>query len=866
MSKKVIRFKKTVIIVWLVLLLLFAAIVLPIMKSLEDTFDIPGTESNVAMTMLSNNFPEVSGGSGDVIIIAPDVMDQSIEKPVLELKLQLEKNPLIEAVSNPYKGTQPDFVNANQTDLSSRNDSLNETALQTRNRLPDQGPRNDENSWEIAQDKSAVLVNIQFKDQGFDIQAENKEAVKEEIKSVFQALPNGTVYHIGGSVFSFEFPTVGIIELLGVLIALIALVILLKTIVSALLPIISAALALGFSLLALFFFTNFQSISATTPILSIMLGLAIGIDYALFIINKHRLNMNAGVECNESISAAVSSAGSAVTFAGITVIIALLGLGFTNIPFLSIMGQFGAWGIFMAVLTSLTFLPAVLACLGTKILTKKERLRYNELKSTHQLRTHFANTVSEKKSFFVTFSTKFPVVSIVIVVLLLGAFTLPALNMKLSIPDTLSYAKTNEGRITAEAVRDHFGIGYLNPIIVTGSIVESNEPVQLMKDIKEALAKLDGVERVTLATPNKDGTTGVVQVIPKGASDDDSSEKLVQEIRQMNTYFKDKYHFDSKVTGLVAVKLDISNQLTNALLPFGIVVIGLSFILLLLIFRSVWMPLIATAGFILSTGASLGVISLFNSNIMLANLIGMDRLSPVISFAPILIMAILFGLVMDYQVFLGSTILEDYETSRDPDIALNSGYTKTSKVVITAFVIMFSIFIMFVPLGNVQIKSIALGLSVGVFCDAVIVRMLFMPAAMKLLGKKVFELNRTVEKYLPIIDIEGKAVQEFLDNMGAACTPPDPQALRGRGDFRLSPLSPKNPITSQNDQALRPGPSIDARIMYIDFSEVSLRLFAKEIKRAGRFDSIKVKNLQVLNSEEQEVVNKLIAGAGINYE
>jgi RND superfamily putative drug exporter len=533
--------------------------------------------------------------------------------------------------------------------------------------------------------------------------------------------------------------------------------------------------------------------------LALMLGLAVGIDYSLFIISRHQAQLKSGVPPEESAARAVATAGSAVLFAGITVIIALAGLAVANIPFLTTMGIAASVGVAVAVLVALTMTPALLGFAGAR-LTPGRRKAARAAKrgaaaaaaaaavegATESAQAPAAPSATDSPEpvdasapsfahaakadippgFFrgwVRAVIRFPIVTVVAVIVALGIAALPALQLRLALPDAGSQPEGAPARVAYDLVSDHFGPGYNGPLIVTGSIISSTDPVGLMTKIGNEIADLPGVASVPLATPNATADTGIVQVVPTTGPNDQKTADLVAEIRAKHQHFLDEYGVDLKVTGNTAAQIDVSSRLAGALLPFGILVVGLSLILLTMVFRSIAVPIKAALGYLLSVGAAFGAVTVVFEWGWLADLLHVDKTGPIISFMPIILMGVLFGLAMDYEVFLVSRMREDYVHGGDARRAIQSGFVSSAKVVTAAAIIMISVFAAFVPEGDASIKPIALGLAVGVFVDAFIVRMTLVPAVLQLLGEKAWWMPRWLDRILPSFDVEGDGLQKELE-------------------------------------------------------------------------------------------------------
>jgi RND superfamily putative drug exporter len=441
--------------------------------------------------------------------------------------------------------------------------------------------------------------------------------------------------------------------------------------------------------------------------------------------------------------------------------IALVGLSVAGIPFLATMGVAAAIAVAIAVLIALTLLPALLGYAGDRLRPKPKRPRSRKAKAAaaeHAARTPRVGWAGR----WVAAATKVPVLTIAIIVIALGALALPAQSLRLALPDNGSSDVGTPARVTYDLLSEEFGPGYNGLLIVTADIVGSDDPLGVMDGMKKRIEQLPGVAAVPLATPNQGADTGIVQVVPTTAPDSAQTADLVRAIRGLEPEFKADYGVDTAVTGITAVQIDVSSQLGKALLPFGILVVGLSLVLLTMVFRSIAVPIKATLGYLLSVGASFGAVSLVFVHGFLNGPLNIEHSGPVLSFLPILLMGILFGLAMDYEVFLVSRIREDYIHGGDARKAVHTGFTASAKVVVAAGVIMFSVFAAFVPEGESIIKAIALGLAVGIFVDAFLVRMTLVPAVLVLLGEKAWYLPRWLDRLLPSFDVEGEALAHQL--------------------------------------------------------------------------------------------------------
>lgn len=718
LGRRAFAARRTVVALWLLLLALTGGGALAFNSGLDNNVTIPGTESQNALDRLSVTFPQVSGASAQVVAVAPpgvDANDPAVAGPVNEAVTQLKGMPQVSAAMSPYEKTTGGMT---------------------------------------APNGSAGLIMVQFKVPNTLVSQQSKDQMAQVSHTLQQHLPPGSQATYGGQLFSQKIPGVSITEALGLVIAVAVLAITLGSFLAAGMPLAVALTGVGISTALIFLASAFQPITATSPLLALMLGLAVGIDYALFIVSRHQQELGEGRTPQEAAARSVATAGSAVIFAGLTVMIALLGLGVVGIPFLTTMGIAATAAVGVAVLVSVTFVPALLGFAGHRLAPRGRR------------RKRSAHKPGIGDRFFggwVRAATRFPAATVVGVIALLGVLSVPAAGLQLSLPDAGGLPKDDPARVNYDTISEHFGPGFNGPLIVTGSIVTSNDPLGLMNGLKDEISHLDGVAAVPMSTPNPTADTGILQVIPEGAGDSEQTKNLVQEIRARHDHFQQKYGVDLKVTGATAVGVDVSAKLGSALLPFGLVVVGLSLVLLTMVFRSVTVPLKAALGYLLSIGSSLGVVALVFQDGYLADLLNLSHVGPVISFMPVVLMGILFGLAMDYEVFLVSRMREEYVRTGDARGSVHTGFVSSSKVVTAAAVIMLSVFAAFVPEGDANLKPIAFGLAVGVFIDAFLVRMTLVPAALALLGDRAWWMPRWLAKVLPALDVEGEGLQQEIE-------------------------------------------------------------------------------------------------------
>jgi RND superfamily putative drug exporter len=543
----------------------------------------------------------------------------------------------------------------------------------------------------------------------------------------------------------------------GLLFAAVVLLVTFGSLVAAGMPLLSAILGVAIVIGGIGAISAFTTVSSSAPLLALMIGLAVGIDYSLFILSRHRNQLAAGIDPEESAATAVGTAGSAVVFAGITVIIALLGLLVVGIPFLSVMGVGAAFAVLIAIGVATTLVPALLGLAKGRLAPKPGS------RAWRRAMVHDEGSRPTMGLRWVRGVMKRPILAAIGVIAVLGVLAIPALSLDLNLPDGGSQPKGSTQRQAFDLIKEGFGPGYNGPLIVAVDITQTTAIQGDLEKIGAELKTLKGVDYVAQGFPNAGLDTAIIQVVPSSAPDAPETKALVQSIRDLAPAIKKKYDTPISVTGATAVGIDISNRLTSALLPFGAIVVGLSIVLLMMVFRSVLVPLKAALGFLLSVTASFGVVVAIFQWGWLGTLLNVENPGPILSFMPIILMAVLFGLAMDYEVFLVSGMREEYVHSGDARQAVSRGFANGARVVTAAALIMFFVFFAFVPEGSGTIKPIALGLAVGIAFDAFLVRMTLVPAIMTLLGRSAWWMPRWLQRSLPNMDIEGERLRAHLD-------------------------------------------------------------------------------------------------------
>lgn len=707
------RRRKRVVAVWLLLLVVLGGAAATLMGPTSDKFTMPGTESQRALDSLREQFPQASGTTGTIVIAAPEgaKLDKAAVAPVVRDAA---------AVDGVVGAVDPFQAGA------------------------------------VSEDGRYALVQVQF-EAGADEVTDAQRAAYEKVGATADGL---RVEH-GGEVLSAEVE-VGSTEAIGVLIAAGVLVVTFGSLVAAGMTLLNALVGVAAGMAGLFALSSVVELTSTAPILALMLGLAVGIDYSLFITSRHRQYLTEGEDAEEAAGRAVGTAGSAVVFAGATVVIALAGLTVVNIPFLSVMGLAAAGTVAVAVLVALTLLPALLGFAGDRVLPRKQR----EARRTPSGTSVELDKPSEGFGFrWGRTVTRLRVPVLLVGILGLGVLALPAADMRLALPDAGTAAAGSAPREAYDLTSEGFGPGFNGRLI---AVVSGDDAASTAVAAKEASERIRGTKDVLAVAPpllNKQGTTALLTVIPKAGPTEEATEAVVHDVRDRVADIGDfpgAAGADVALSGTTAVGIDVSEKVADAMLVYLLLVVGLSILLLMLVFRSFLVPLKAALGFLLTIGATFGItVAIFQQG-HFADLLGVDTPGPLVSFLPILLIGILFGLAMDYEVFLVSRMREDFVHGAGAQEATVSGMGHNARVVTAAALIMTAVFGGFIFMPDPIIKSMGFALAIGVLVDAFIVRMALVPAVMSLLGRAAWWLPRAVDRALPNLDIEGESLRRKL--------------------------------------------------------------------------------------------------------
>jgi len=702
--------RKTVLVAWLLVLVGVFASASAFSGKTSNEFSVPGTESQVAQDLLQEKFPEAGGGTARVVFQAPEgekLTDPENKAAVMESVEGASKAPEVVTVMDPYS------------------------------------------SGAISKDGTIGFADVVYPVAAEEVEDTSADALVEATAPASEA---GMTVEFGGGVVTDESESHA--EAVGMVVGFLVLAVTLGSLLAAGLPLLTALIGVMLGMLGITALSGAVEISETAPILATMLGLAVGIDYALFILSRHRQNLDDGLEPREAAAQATATAGSAVVFAGATVVIALVGLAVVNIPFLTVMGLAAAATVSLAVVIAVTLLPAMLG-FGGKRFARLNRV----LAKRPRRRAEGAPTLSMR---YVKVITRRPLLVVLTSLVMLGTIAIPATHMKLGLPDDGASPTSSTERRAYDLLTEGFGPGFNGPLtaVVYAEDLSREQQKQLASGVAEEIKTFPGVATVSEPAQNETGDITVVSVTPTSGPASDETKDLVSYMRDEAEQIPAKYGIDAYVTGTTALNIDTNDKLAAALPKYIAVVVGLALILLTVVFRSVLVPIKAVAGFLLSIAASLGLVVWVFQDGNLNALFDVAKAGPITSFLPVLLVGILFGLAMDYEVFLVSRMRENFVRSGRARESVVKGYAQSGRVVTAAAIIMISVFGAFVTDTDPVVKSIGLSLAFGVLADAFVVRMTLVPAVMALLGKHAWWMPKRLERIVPDVDIEGESLMK----------------------------------------------------------------------------------------------------------
>jgi RND superfamily putative drug exporter len=676
----------------------------------------PGTESQRASDLLNARFPAQSGSTAQLVFAAP-------------------------AGGNLTSG-------ADATALA--------TALKTiRGQQGVVSVTDPVQAGAVSPDGRIAYAQVRYPVAGSDVTSGQVSTLEKAARTVETA---GVRVAFGGEVISAHSrPTTSSSEAIGLVVAVVVLLMAFGSLLAMGLPIITALIGVGVGMSGIGILSAFTNLSSSAPTLATMIGLAVGIDYALFIVTRHRQNLHTGLSVEESAARANATAGGAVVFAGMTVVIALASLAIVGIPFLTVMGAAAAGTVAVAVLIAVTLMPALLGVVGHHV----DRFKVPGLNATTGAEHDMHRSLSARWARHVT---RRPGIALATGVALMAVLSVPLLGLHLGMTDAGTKPPASTERQAYDLLGKGFGPGFNGPLTLVVDLTGRANKQAALTQLADAVRADRDIVTVGAATLNPTGDTAVLTAVPASSPSSTATASLVHRLRHsIVPPVETATGTVVRVSGSTAANIDFSAKVAHALPLFMAMVIGLTMLLLLVVFRSIFVPVKAALAILLSISGSFGVIVAVFQWGWLKDVIGLQETQPIVSFLPIMMFAILFGLSMDYEVFILSRIREDYSRTGEARSAVLSGLTASARVITAAALIMISVFASFVLGDDATIKMFGVGLGAAVFLDATVVRMVIVPAVMSLAGKAAWWLPRWLDRTLPNLDVEGHALMTRLE-------------------------------------------------------------------------------------------------------
>jgi RND superfamily putative drug exporter len=711
LGKLAFRRRHFVALIWVALLTLAGVGAASAPTAASSSFSIPGTEAQKAFDLLDQRFPGSSadGATARVVFQAPDgekitsaANKAEVSKTVKDLRSGSKE---VAAAADPFVAKT------------------------------------------VSKDGTIAYSSVSYKVSSMELTDADRDALQ---KTVDEARDSGLTVEVGGDALQ-AMPETGATEIIGVAIAAVVLVITFGSLVAAGLPLLTALIGVGIGVSSITALANALDLGTTTSTLAMMIGLAVGIDYALFIVSRFRAELAEGRDREEAAGRAVGTAGSAVVFAGLTVVIALVGLAVVNIPMLTKMGIAAAGTVAIAVLIALTLIPALLGYAGKRVHGRKAR-KAQAAEKKPEPKTNMGTR-------WARFVLRRPVAVLLTAVVGLGVMAVPVSSLELGLPDDGVQPTDTTQRKAYDLLSEGFGPGFNGPLVAVVDVKHSQDPKDAVARVSKDIAATDGVKTVTPPAFNKAGDTATITVVPSSKPSSTQTEDVVHTIRDKGADIKADTRAEVLVTGTTAMNIDVSQKLNDALVPYLALVVGLAFLLLMVVFRSVLVPLKAALGFLLSVVAALGAVVAVYQWGWLGSLFGVEQTGPIMSMMPIFMVGVVFGLAMDYEVFLVTRMREAYVHGERPAQAIVTGFRHGARVVTAAAVIMIAVFAGFIGSSEQMVKMIGFGLAIAVFFDAFLVRMTIVPAVLALLGKRAWWLPKWLDRILPNVDVEGEGLK-----------------------------------------------------------------------------------------------------------
>ncbi len=705
LSRFCYRRRRLVLVGWIIAFILMVTLGATAAGEYSTNFNIPGSESEAALKILEERFPERAGDTISLIYEADaGVNDPAVRRRVEALVAELTTFEHVAGAITPY---QP------------------------------------EGASNISQDAKIAFASLQLDVQGNDMPV---EVTKEMIKVSEKADGDGLNVELGGqAVAGAEFVQGGGTEGLGILVAMLILLFAFGSVLAMGLPILIAVMGIGIGLAIVELLAHIVNVPNFTPIVAAMIGIGVGIDYALFIVTRYRQGLRNGMDPEQATVSAIGTAGRAVLFAGTTVVISVLGMLLMGLPFLEGVAVGSAAAVLIAMIASITLLPAMLGFCGRAI----DRLKVPFVgRERHAHREGFWfrwSRIIQKSPwpFFILGS---------IAVLLLAA---PALSLRLGFPGEESAPDSRTSRRAYDLFVEGFGPGFSAPLITAVELPGAGQGKSTVSTLENALRSQPGVAVVVPAQYNAADDAAIITVFPTTGGQEEETVSLVNRLRDdVIPPVVSGSGMEVDIGGPNASFIDSSELITARLPVFIAVVVGLSFILLMAVFRSIPVALKAAVMNLLSIAAAYGVLVMVAQWGWGKAIFGISSTGPIANFVPMMMFAILFGLSMDYEVFLLSRVREEYVRTGDNGLAVADGLAATARVITAAAAIMICVFLAFVLGPELVIKQIGLGLAAAILIDATLIRMILVPSTMELLGKKNWWLPAWLDRALPVINFE----------------------------------------------------------------------------------------------------------------
>ena len=746
-----VRHRFAVLAAWILLTVALVGVSHRLGDNTNDNVTLPGTNSQQAADALSKSFPDQANGTSPIVLHVSNgkLTDSKYSQAVNQAAADVAKAPDVASVVNPLTSQGASALSKDQrTGYLSVTLSVSPGALSV--------------------DDAQTIIDAAAKPaQATGIQVETGGQLGEKVSK----------------------PSTETSELIGILAAMVILTFTFGTVVAMLLPIVTAILGLASTLSIIQILSHAFTVSTVAPTLATMIGLGVGIDYALFIVTRHFRGLKDGLDLRESIARAVATSGGAVTFAGGTVTIALVSLAVAGIPLVTTMGLMAAVAVVVAVLAALTLLPAILAIVGPGINALRVRGRHPADRSKQGLWARWAAGVVRR-----------PVISALAALAILIPLAIPLLSLTLGQKDVAALSTSTTARRAYDLISDNFGPGTNGPLLVAvslgspaqasssgsassqssaGSDPRASDP--RLQTLEKDVSQTPGVAAVSPVQIDKAGTTAYFNAVATTGPAEQATADLVSKLRSSVIPDAEKgTNVHAYVGGSTASNVDLASDISSKLLLQILVVIALSFMLLMLAFRTVVIPAQAAVMNLLSIGAAYGVLIAVFQFGWLHGLIGLDSAVAIVSYVPLFMFAVLFGLSMDYEVFLVSQIKEHADAGEDPKRSVVSGLVTSGRVITAAATIMVFVFGSFVLNGDPTVKQFGIGLAVAVILDATVVRCLLVPARMASLGKANWFLPRWLGRILPRISIEGEKYFKARDQIPPATQLQAPEASTAR--------------------------------------------------------------------------------------